>query len=95
MNAVLGRFTQPEALSPYSKREKQRGAQPSRLRLLPTSHHVAHARVGRASTAAVKHWQQRAQLGQLVGIYSAKLFLEPVLLMNLEIGQVNGKRGII
>ena len=29
MNAVLGRFTQePEALSPYSKREKQRGAQP-------------------------------------------------------------------
>ena len=47
---------------------------------LPPTMWLAKPRSWPSLVAAVKHWQQRAQLGQLVGIYSAKLFLEPALL---------------
>lgn len=51
------------------------------LRLyLPPTMWLAKPRSWRSTVAAVKHWQLRAQLGQLVGISSAKLFLEPDLL---------------
>lgn len=51
------------------------------LRLyLPPSMWLAKPPSWPRAVAAVKHWQLRVQLGQLVGLYSAKLFLEPDLL---------------
>lgn len=42
MNTVRDSFIQqPEALSPYFRKEKQRGAQPWSTPAVPTSHHVA------------------------------------------------------
>lgn len=54
---------------------------PEGLRLyLPPTMWLAKPRSWPSAAAAVQNWQLRAPLGQLVGIYYAKLFLETDLL---------------